>query len=168
MHLFELLRMIIFGPRSISSPASAVQLSRQLGEMTMRLFKFEAVIRMPLRTRCCRVLASAMFLIAMPMAAPPVQAAGECAAITNLEQRLVCIEKKVDALTPAPVFTAPPAVISVTPPASTCGSGQTSCGGVCTDTATNFSNCGGCGRSCRSGETCMAGNCTCPPGRMCR
>src|SRR5262249_11341146 len=133
-----------------------------------RLFKFEAVTKMLLGARCCRVLASAMFLIAVPMAAPPVQAAGECAAITDLEQRLVCIEKKGDALSPTPVLTTPPAVISVTPPAGTCGSRQTSCGGVCTDTATNFSNCGGCGRSCRSGETCMAGTCTCPPGRMCR
>ena len=40
-------------------------------------------------------IALATFSIA---AAPSAYAAGECAKITNVEERLVCIEKKVDAV----------------------------------------------------------------------
>ena len=43
------------------------------------------------------------------------------------------------------------------PPA--CDMGQTRCGGVCVDTQSNSSNCGGCGTTCAAGQTCRAGSC---------
>ena len=45
-------------------------------------------------------------------------------------------------------------------PAMMCMVGQTNCGGVCLDTATNISNCGGCGVRCPSMMACVRGTCT--------
>jgi hypothetical protein len=42
----------------------------------------------------------------------------------------------------------------------TCSNGQTTCGNVCVNTATDVNNCGGCGTKCGSGQTCAANQCT--------
>jgi hypothetical protein len=98
--------------------------------------------------------------LAMPMVAPPVQAAGECAAITNVEQRLVCIEQKVDGiLSPAagaaaPAGAAPAAAAPAAAAGPDCGiGGQISCptdtgGTVCTFAATDPANCGALAEKC--------------------
>ncbi|MEZ4409655.1 MAG: MXAN_6577-like cysteine-rich protein [Polyangiales bacterium] len=50
-----------------------------------------------------------------------------------------------------------------------CGAGQTRCGDVCVDTASNNDNCGSCGNACSAGQTCTAGACAsqtdCPAGQ---
>jgi hypothetical protein len=38
------------------------------------------------------------------------------------------------------------------------------CNGRCVDTASDRANCGGCARTCESGETCWDGRCQCPQG----
>jgi hypothetical protein len=43
-------------------------------------------------------LALAVFLVPGPMILPAAHAAGECAKITNVEERLTCIEKKADSV----------------------------------------------------------------------
>jgi hypothetical protein len=48
---------------------------------------------------------------------------------------------------------------------SRCAPGETWCGGICVDTATNPSHCGACGRACRRDQVCAGGVCECPPGR---
>src|SRR5579872_4049697 len=47
-----------------------------------------------------------------------------------------------------------------------CGPSETCCGGTCTNTMTDFSNCGGCGQPCHSPEAviCKNGICSCRPG----
>lgn len=42
-----------------------------------------------------------------------------------------------------------------------CMAPQTDCGGVCTNTQTSVSNCGGCGVACTGNQTCVAGMCGC-------
>jgi stigma-specific protein Stig1 len=127
---------------------------------------------MPLISRACEALAAAVFLIFVAMTAPPVQAAGECARITNVEDRLVCIEQKIDAASSPsrPPAVSPPAVSSpgVSSPAAggpTCASGQSSCAGACVDTSTDLANCGRCGGRCPTGGTCLRGMCGCPAGQ---
>ncbi|MEZ4223197.1 MAG: MXAN_6577-like cysteine-rich protein [Polyangiaceae bacterium] len=46
-------------------------------------------------------------------------------------------------------------------PGPDCPTGQVACSGVCVDTATNAAHCGGCGKSCGSGQTCQGGSCAC-------
>ncbi|MCB9593694.1 MAG: hypothetical protein H6719_13255 [Sandaracinaceae bacterium] len=41
-----------------------------------------------------------------------------------------------------------------------CTGGTTECGGSCVDTRFDPSNCGGCGTTCGTGETCLSGTCT--------
>jgi hypothetical protein len=41
----------------------------------------------------------------------------------------------------------------------TCGTGETCCGGGCIDTDTDLNNCGGCGITCVGDEICDAGLC---------
>jgi hypothetical protein len=43
-----------------------------------------------------------------------------------------------------------------------CPSGETGCEGICVDEQTDFSNCGGCGRTCPV-SACVAGLCVLPP-----
>lgn len=54
----------------------------------------------------------------------------------------------------------------------TCAAGLSRCGAACVDASSNASNCGGCGRACATGQTCVAGVCTtgttCTPGAVCR
>lgn len=47
---------------------------------------------------------------------------------------------------------------------SPCAPGLASCNGVCTDTMTDFANCGACGMACGAGQTCTGGTCTCAAG----
>jgi hypothetical protein len=49
----------------------------------------------------------------------------------------------------------------------TCGSGQTTCGQQCVNTATDVANCGACNHACSSGQTCQNGSCTCQSGMLC-
>jgi hypothetical protein len=39
--------------------------------------------------------------------------------------------------------------------------GETYCGGLCTDTTDDPTNCGTCGKSCAAGEVCQSGACVC-------
>jgi len=48
---------------------------------------------------------------------------------------------------------------------SDCSSGQTFCGGVCSDLQSDRQNCGTCFNFCGSGATCVSGVCRCPPGQ---
>jgi len=48
-----------------------------------------------------------------------------------------------------------------------CQAGQVPCTGVCVDTLTDASNCGGCGTACGLGEQCISGSCECPAGQTC-
>jgi hypothetical protein len=50
-----------------------------------------------------------------------------------------------------------------------CPMGQAACGGVCVTTATDISNCGGCGIVCNAagGETCISSVCNCAVGTDC-
>ncbi len=49
-----------------------------------------------------------------------------------------------------------------------CPSGQTCCGGGCTDIDTDFDNCGFCGTVCTtSADRCVAGMCACGTGPVC-
>jgi hypothetical protein len=43
---------------------------------------------------------------------------------------------------------------------------QQVCSNMCVDTASDPSNCGGCGNKCPSGATCSAGQCDCPKGQQ--
>src|SRR5690242_19787499 len=47
---------------------------------------------------------------------------------------------------------------------SSCAQGQTSCNGICTDTKTDFRNCGACGTMCGSSQACVASACICTSG----
>jgi hypothetical protein len=44
----------------------------------------------------------------------------------------------------------------------TCDAASTVCLGVCVDTETDPTNCGGCGTRCVTGATCVLGACACP------
>jgi hypothetical protein len=46
-----------------------------------------------------------------------------------------------------------------------CPQGQTECGGVCRDLATDVANCGLCGNACAQGASCVGGKCQCPSGK---
>lgn len=48
-----------------------------------------------------------------------------------------------------------------------CAPGLLRCGGACVNPATDTASCGGCGRVCGPGESCISGVCTCPPGTSC-
>ena len=51
-------------------------------------------------------------------------------------------------------------VIVITKPSQTCGSNEALCDdGVCRDIKTSVSNCGRCGKTCNTGETCVNGEC---------
>ena len=50
--------------------------------------------------------------------------------------------------------------VTVTDAGPTCASNQTSCSGVCTDTAFDPTNCGACGKVCATGATCGNGTCS--------
>ena len=56
-----------------------------------------------------------------------------------------------------------------TPPAtSNCAAPKLSCGAACIDPMTDATNCGACGKSCPTGQLCMAGACACmTPNTMC-
>jgi stigma-specific protein Stig1 len=45
-----------------------------------------------------------------------------------------------------------------------CPAGQTMCGASCVDTSASTSNCGGCGKTCGTGQICSAGVCACQSG----
>lgn len=40
------------------------------------------------------------------------------------------------------------------------------CGSKCLDVLTDAANCGGCGKKCAAGASCVAGDCTCPIGQL--
>ena len=44
---------------------------------------------------------------------------------------------------------------------SYCGSGQTLCNGVCVLLQSDPNNCGACGTTCPTGETCSSSRCSC-------
>ncbi len=46
---------------------------------------------------------------------------------------------------------------------SACRGGQTFCGGACTDTSSDPTNCGQCTNACGKGVICNSGQCACPP-----
>ncbi|MGC4094231.1 MAG: hypothetical protein QM756_41250 [Polyangiaceae bacterium] len=46
--------------------------------------------------------------------------------------------------------------------ATVCPSNQLSCGDVCVNPLSDAKNCGGCGRACSTGQSCLEGACTCP------
>jgi hypothetical protein len=48
---------------------------------------------------------------------------------------------------------------------TSCPTGQTSCGGVCVDLASNPLYCGACNVSCNAGASCTGGSCACPADR---
>lgn len=48
----------------------------------------------------------------------------------------------------------------------TCPAGQTACGGVCVDTATDPNNCRFCGVRCPTGASCISSLCQCPAGQQ--
>ena len=50
-----------------------------------------------------------------------------------------------------------------------CPSGETDCAGSCTDTETDFDNCGGCGETCDTdtADACLDGECVCGSGAEC-
>jgi hypothetical protein len=48
--------------------------------------------------------------------------------------------------------------------ACACAPGYDSCGGTCTDTATDPRNCGKCGQGCSTGMSCVGSACVCPAG----
>ncbi|HZY02093.1 MAG TPA: hypothetical protein VFF02_01235, partial [Anaeromyxobacteraceae bacterium] len=52
------------------------------------------------------------------------------------------------------------------PEAPKCPAGQTSCGGVCVDTATDPNNCRFCGVKCPTGGSCVGSLCQCPAGQQ--
>jgi hypothetical protein len=45
-----------------------------------------------------------------------------------------------------------------------CPPGQDVCGGQCLDTSTDLANCGACGNACGLSQSCVDGQCQCPPG----
>ena len=47
-----------------------------------------------------------------------------------------------------------------------CGAGLRACGEACVNTLDDVSNCGACGRACRSDQTCAGGTCECASGRV--
>jgi len=47
-----------------------------------------------------------------------------------------------------------------------CSSDQTACGDTCAAIATDPQHCGACGNACAAGESCSAGLCRCPDGRV--
>jgi hypothetical protein len=49
--------------------------------------------------------------------------------------------------------------------ACACPQGQTDCGGVCRDLATDVLNCGLCGSACAQGASCVGSQCACPSGQ---
>ena len=51
-----------------------------------------------------------------------------------------------------------------TGPTGMCTGGMIRCGSACVDPVADRMNCGGCGRSCASSESCLAGVCSCPAG----
>lgn len=50
------------------------------------------------------------------------------------------------------------------PDSGSCAAGWILCGAVCVDPTTDRAHCGGCGRVCGSGASCISGTCACPPG----
>jgi len=54
----------------------------------------------------------------------------------------------------------PVVVEPVHEPRVSCAAGRTPCGGTCTDTSSDNTNCGGCGITCVEGESCCGGVCT--------
>ncbi len=49
---------------------------------------------------------------------------------------------------------------------SACPTGDVSCGGVCTNPASDPGNCGACGHACPTGAACISGACACPTGTV--
>jgi Stigma-specific protein, Stig1 len=76
------------------------------------------------------------------------------------------VDAGIDAPLPAheggAIHDASPVEASPVTDGSACDSaGQTFCGGGCTDTQTDTSNCGQCNNACPSGVLCIAGQCNC-------
>jgi hypothetical protein len=72
--------------------------------------------------------------------------------------------------------TAGPIIDDSTPPPGTDGGPRgggdaatcaTKCGGVCTNTSTDATNCGACGKACPAMSTCTASKCVCSKGSLC-
>jgi len=68
-------------------------------------------------------------------------------------------ENPADTQTGGVVVTETPRTSPTTMKATVCPSDRQACDGICTDTMTDSSNCGGCSVSCTITETCLQGRC---------
>lgn len=68
-------------------------------------------------------------------------------------------EKPTDSAVGTAIFTEIPKTSPAVTKGPVCASDRKACGGICTDTMTDSSNCGGCSVSCTITETCHQGRC---------
>lgn len=92
----------------------------------------------------------------IPGDATPVEA--------TVDTCVTSVVNEITGVSPTTTSTTTSTTIACSPP---CGNGMC-CGGVCTDTSSDPSNCGSCGHQCLQGEICVGSQCTCaPPNTFC-